>query len=411
MKTIRENIETAVLGKYDVIVVGGGPAGVSAAISAARRGASVLLTEKMNCLGGMWTSGLVNPVFDFNDKGGILLEIINDLKAKNAWGGFWGKCFNYEYMKSLLETKCLEAGVDVLYESICVGVMKEGSRVTGVILQNIEGRCAYESSIVIDASGDGFVCDMAGAKWDFGDTDGNVQAATLMFLVGGVPEKYRDGLQIYALLKAAFDRQNEGREPVFNMPYLITVPNTDIAVIQMAHMCAKDCLTSKGKTEMVIEGRKQALEAFEALRYFDPDFKSLCIISSAPALGVRESRRIVCEYCITDNDLMEGSKFDDAVTSCSFYVDIHPDGKNPVQTVIKTKPYHIPYRSLVPKGLEGILVAGRTISGTHLAMASFRVTGTCSAMGEAAGKAAAYSALNDIPLRNVKAEVFKPEII
>ena len=117
MEMISEQLQTPVRGTYDVIVSGGGPSGCAAAIAAARAGASVLLVERQNCLGGMWTSGFVNPLFDAANKGGLLAELIGDLKKADAWGGFWNISFHYEYMKTLLEQKCMEAGVTLLYET------------------------------------------------------------------------------------------------------------------------------------------------------------------------------------------------------------------------------------------------------------------------------------------------------
>jgi hypothetical protein len=148
------------------------------------------------------------------------------------------------------------------------------------------------------------------------------------------------------------------------------------------------------------------MEAFEVLSRFDPDFKDLCLIQSAPSLGVRESRRIVGDYTLSEQELLEGAKFYDGICTCGFGIDIH-NNESTAQTVVHTKPYQIPFRCLLPKGLENIIVAGKTISGTHIAMASYRVTGNCFAMGEAAGKAAAYCVNHGCKTREVPAEIIK----
>ncbi len=392
---------------YDVIVVGGGPAGTAAAISAGRAGAKVLLIEKENCLGGMSTAGFVNPLFDHENKGGLLREVINELKARNAWGGFWKESFIYEYMKEISESMCLDAGVDILFDTRCCGAIMEGNRIKGVIAENIEGRTEYSAGAVIDCSGDACVCNDAGAKWLIGDeNDGSCQAMTLMYLMGGLPGKYRneDGLMMYDVLENAYKKQNLGNTSPYRMPFLIPVPNSDFAVLQLTHMRNYNPLSARDRTKAVIEGRKQMLTTFEALRDFDEDFRSSYLIASAPLLGIRESRRIVGEYTLTEEDLVNGIKFDDSVCEATFVIDIHCENDTS-QASKSVKPYDIPYRSLIPKGIEGLLAAGKTISGTHIAMASYRVTGNCWAMGEAAGSAAAYAVKNHVSVRNVPNEI------
>ena len=205
---------------------------------------------------------------------------------------------------------------------------------------------------------------------------------------------------MFDLLKEAFEKENLGKKAVFNMPYLITVPDSDFAVIQSTHMRGYMPLSSMDRTMAVIEGRKQALDAFEALKRYDPDFRDLYIISSAPMLGIRESRRIIGEYYITDEDVATGASFEDEIAKATFGIDIHPAGSDK-QDCRPVKAYGIPYRSLIPKNIKGLLVAGKCISGSHLAMASYRVTGNCCAMGEAAGLASAYSSKNKCDLRDV----------
>ena len=397
----------AVKNRYDVVVVGGGPSGSAAAIAAGRMGASVLLIEKENCLGGMSTAGFVNPLFDHANKGGLLREYIDELKSRNAWGGFWRESFVYEYMKELLERKCLEAGADLLYDTRYVGAEMDGSRITGVRTENIEGRKTYLGGVVIDASGDGAVAADAGAPWELGDENGQCQSMTLMYLIGGLPDKYRneDGLMMYDVLEAAFARQNAGGHSPFARPYLIPIPNSDFAVLQLTHMRGYSPLDAAGRTMAVIEGRRQMIATFEALRDFDEDFKNAYLIQSAPLLGVRESRRILGEYLLTEEDCVSGARFEDAVADVTFGIDIH-DSDSKKQTCRGVKPYQIPFRCLIPKNVEGLLVAGKTISGTHAAMASYRVTGNCVAMGEAAGKAAAWAALHNASVRKVPVEVY-----
>lgn len=393
---------------YDVIVVGGGPSGSAAAIAAGRAGSRVLLIEQENCLGGMWTSGLLSPLFDADNKTGIMKELVEELTAKNAWGGFWQISYIQEYMKHFLEEKALQAGVTLLYESKYAGVCAENGTVRGVYVRNVEGETYYEGKIVIDATGDGHLAADAGAEWAMGDENGNCQSMTLMFLVGGIPEKYKDGFVMYQVLEEAYRKQGLGKHSPFKMPYLIPIPNSNYATVQLTHMDGSVALDAKKRTLAVIEGRRQMIDVFEALKGFDPDFKDLSLIASAAQLGVRESRRIIGDYYITEEDLLKGSKFPDGVCTATFNVDIHVPNSTE-QHNQNVMPYEIPYRAMLPKGLSNVLVAGRCISGSHVAMASYRVTGNCCAMGEAAGKAASYAAKNGVTPREVPNEVVVPQ--
>lgn len=402
-----ESLQTILKEPYDVIVAGGGPSGCAAAIAAGRSGASVLLIEQQTCLGGMWTSGFVNPLFDSENKAGLLAELIGELKQENAWGGFWGISFHYEAMKELLERKCLEAGVELLYDTRCVGVLRAGNEVRGVTVENIDGRSAFPTGIVIDATGDAALAADAGAQWLLGENDsGECQAMTLMFLVGNIPQKYRSGLNLHEILQKAYAREGLNRKAPFEQPYLIPVPESGFGVVQLTHMRGYSPVSAEERTKAVLEGRRQVMDVFRVLKKYDDDFCSLELLQTAPMLGIRESRRIVGEYTLTEEDVRTGARFPDAVTTAAFGIDIHNSGST-TQTCIPVKAYQIPYRALIPRGVEGMLVAGKTISGSHIAMASYRVTGDCFAMGEAAGKAACYAAEKKISVRAVPPEIYR----
>ena len=401
MEYISENLKTAVYGEYDVVVVGGGPAGVSAAIACGRSGLKTLIIEKFNCLGGAWTTGFMNPFFDGEDKAGFVREIIDELKARGHFGGFWNKSFNYEYMKHILENKAKEAGVEVLYNTVFSRALVEDKKVTGVIAENISGRFAFMAKTVIDASGDGWVAASAGCPFDIGE-DGDerkCQAMTLMFLVGNIPEKYRDGLKLYDKLNAAYEQA--GAEIPFKVPYLIPVPNSHFGVVQFSHVYDYHPLDASELTKATAECRQQIIEAFEYLTKYDDEFKDLELITSSSVLGVRESRRIIGEYTLTLDDILAGRKFDDAVAIVTFGADLHTKS-NKGQHCFKVQPYNVPLRALIPKGYDGIIVAGRCISGDRNAMASYRVTGDCAQMGENAGYALAEAMKRGIDIREVK---------
>lgn len=409
MNIVREALETPVLGNYDVIVVGAGPAGCGAAIASARGGAKTLILDKFNCLGGLWTTGFMNPFFDIRNKGGIVEELIDEHKARGTWGGFRDISFHYETMKQILEQKMLEAGADILFNTLFCKTIVEDKRVKGVIVENIDGRGAYLADTVIDCTGDGNVAADAGCAFDIGE-DGDYktcQAMTLMFLVGNIPEKYEKGLMIGELLEAAY--QKEGKEIPFRKPFLIPVPTTKYGVVQFTHMYEYHPLKANEITAATIEGRRQMNEAFTLLKKHDPDFRDLELITSADVLGVRESRRILGEYYLTDEDIFSGKHFDDDISEARFGVDTHPKNGR-AQVCRKTPPFGIPFRCLIPRDVDGLLVAGRCISGSHLAMAAYRVTGNCCSMGEAAGKAAAYVKKHGGSFRTLDAKTVREHI-
>ena len=398
---INETLTTPVLGEYDAVVVGAGPAGCGAALALGRSGMKTLLIEKFNCLGGAWTTGFMNPFFDFCEKAGIVQELVEELQAAGQFGGFWNMSFNYEYMKSILEKKMQEAGVEVLYNTTFSRTLVEGTNVYGIVAENIEGRFAVLAKTVVDCTGDGSVAASAGCPFELG-VDGDYkecQAMTLMFLVGNIPEKYKDGLMIFEKLNAVYEKA--GKQIPFRVPYLIPAPHSHFGVIQFTHMYEYDPLSAKDLTKATMEGRQQLMDAFEFLTKYDEEFKDLELITSSSVLGVRESRRIIGEYRMSTDDILSGARFDDAVALVTFGADLHTKS-NKGQNCFQVRPYHIPMRALLPKGYTGIVVAGRCISGSREAMASYRVTGNCAQMGESAGYYIAESIKNNVDIRDVK---------
>ncbi len=399
MKYVEEKLETEILGEYDVIIVGGGPSGVGAAITSGRRGLKTLLIEKSGCLGGMQTSGLVNPMFDCENKNGIVKELVDELKAKGKFGAFWNICFDYEYMKVLLDRKVKEAGVDILFDTSFSKALCENGRVYGVITESKGGRCAYLSKYVIDCSGDALVAYDAGVKTYLGGKDGELQSATLMFMIGNTDYLQGGRDDLYNIMKDHLEKPDCKYVLPYKHAYIIKLPDTNCAVVQLTHMTVHDPFDMSDVSSLYLEGRKQAVEAFEFIRSI-PKFSEITLLQTAPLIGIRESRRIEGEYTLTAEDMVAGKTFDDGFTTVTFGIDIHKsDGS--AQEVIRTKPYEIPFRCLIPKGYEGLLVAGKTISGTHEAMASYRVTSDCMAMGEAAGEAVCEAIKNNIGIREV----------
>lgn len=390
--TINEQLSTEVAGEYDVIVVGGGPSGAVAGIAAAREGAKTLVLEREFYLGGMWTGGLVNPLFDYHAKDGILAEIIEEHKKLGSWGGFGGMCFSYENMKRILEDKLTSAGGEVLFGANFSRALVEGNRVCGVVCECRGKRMAFLAKYVIDCTGDAEVATSAGCKFEIGRPSDNLcQAMTLMFTVGNIEFMQHTCDDLRILIEDALKKNDTGYRLPYTRPYIIQIPNSKTAVVQLTHMRGYDPFSGKDIASALIEGRKQAYEVVEFLKNNVEQFKDIELLETAPLLGIRESRRIVGEYVLTKEDCIEGRRFEDEVTTAAFNIDIH-DPLSDAQQCYKVKRYGIPLGCLIPKGYEGIFVAGRSISGTHEAMASYRVTGNCAAMGEYIGRYAAKKA-------------------
>lgn len=401
MDFIKETLQTPVKGKYDVIIVGAGPAGCGAARACGEKGLKTLILDRFNCLGGAWTVGFMNPLFDHANKNGFIKELKNALQSKNKWGGFANMSFHYEYMKVILERTLQDLDVDMLFNTTFSKAITEGNRVVGVVVENIEGRSAYLADFVMDCTGDGAVAADAGCAFEIGENGDytECQAMTLMFLVGNIPEKWKNGGMIFENLNRAYEK--EGLDIPFTRPYLIPVPDTRFGVVQFTHMYNYNPLSAKDITKANIEGRKQMMEAFEAVKKHDADLGALELIASSITLGVRESRRIIGEYTVTTDDIIEGTHFEDAVCDATFNVDVHTKS-NKGQRYYDVKPYQIPLRALLPKGWDGIVVAGRCISGSRDAMASYRVTGNCCQMAENAGYILAYAKEKNIPIAHVQ---------
>jgi len=413
---IEKERETPIIAEVDVLVVGGGPAGVGAALAAARNGAKTMLIERWGFLGGMWTAGLVNPLFDYKNKGGIIAELVSRLKARGAWKSHrFLNTFDPETMKFILDQMMEESGVTVLFYTLAVDVIVKDNQIKGVIIENKSGRQAILAKIVIDCTGDGDIAAKAGAPYEKGRReDGLMQPMTLMFRLSNVTFHQEKWDQLYELMKEAVKR---GVKYPWRTPsaWIIHLPNKGDAVVQLTHIFKVDGTDAWDLTKAVIEGRKIVMDTVKLFKNI-PELESVALIDSAVSIGIRETRRIIGEYVLTLEDMIKGRKFDDGVLTCTFGIDIHePDPKNvpplPEDLVSQKyptiKPYQIPYRCLVPLKIDNLLVAGRCISGSHEAHASYRVTGDCIAMGQAAGTAAALCVKNGVTPRELDASLLR----
>lgn len=401
--------EIPVLHETDVLVVGGGPAGVSAAFAAAELGKKVMIVEQFNCLGGVATAGGHGHICLYSSNGtderivgGHTFEIAKRV-ARAGYGVHDNSfCdFEVEGMKLVLEEMASELGVELLYHSFFSDAYVDGKTVKCAIIQNKNGLSAIRAKMIVDATGDGDVAAMAGCKFEYGeDGTGNCQPVTLMFTIGGVDyDRVREFRgNDYKLEKVWKSAQKNGDMRPFQhciMGWWWTPTRPDQLGINFTHVNFINALKAEDLTAATLEARKQAYESIQVYRKYIPGMEKCHIISTPNTIGIRESRRIVGKYTLTKNDVLSQRNFPDSIGYGSFFIDIH-NCSGPGMDKKTVRPdngfkYQIPYRILVPEGINNLLVAGRCASTDHEALGSLRVMPQCGVMGEAAGAAAAIA--------------------
>lgn len=392
--------EVPVHDQYDVVVCGGGPAGIAAAIAAGRAGAKTCIIELNGCLGGVWTAGLLSYILDSINKTGLIVEIRERLRARGAVGDKLD-LYDAEAMKLLLDEMCAEAGVEIrLYTHVVSASVAEG-RIDHVILEAKEGRFAVGGTCFIDTTGDGDLAALAGCGFDVGrESDGLAQPMTLMALVANVPADVRanyDSRWFSATCIAKDEFWGKliagGHSPSYTKPSLFPLPN-GLCALMVHHDYERSAFRSRDLTAATINGRREVAAAVAAMRTFSTEWKDVTLVATAQAVGVREGRRIHGLYTVNVADIVAGVRHPDAVACVTFPIDVHSVKKSEgggysSGNVAKQEPYDIPLRALIAKDVTNLFMAGRCISGDFLSHASYRVTGNSVATGEAAGGAAA----------------------
>ena len=406
---------------YDIIVCGGGFAGVSAAIAAGRKGAKVLLIDANNCLGGAAGESLVNPFMPYHTRkdgellllsDGLFTEICEELKkltcAFNGTeylpDGKVSKTFNEEYLKIVLQRMALGAGVKLLFHTQVIGVKKEGRRITAVTVSNKSGIYDIGCSVVIDATGDADVAALAGNETVLGrETDHLCQTMTLCFRVSNIdiPRFDADRANMQAKYKKF---REEGKIKNVREDVLVFRTTSDnILHFNSTRVVKYDPTNAEDVTEAELIAREQVAELFDFLKKNVDGCQNAVLVSTAMRIGVRESRMIRGDYVLTQDDLLECRVPDDTVSVCNYDIDIHnPEGSGTSHYYFpEGKYYGIPYRCLIAKDFRNLLAAGRCISSTHEAQASYRIMPTCCTLGQAAGVAASMAIGRDGDVRNI----------
>lgn len=393
----------------DVLVCGGGPAGFCAAVAAARAGANVLLIEQTNCLGGIAAAGGHNHLClytswgtDERVVGGVPFEMVQ--RVVDMGYGVYNRGnadFELEGMKLALERIAAEAKVKLLYHTLFADAIVKDGKCVGAYIQNKSGRQAVLAKRTIDATGDADVAASAGVPYEMGRrSDGACQPATLMFTIGGVDWKrvceFRKGdHQLAHVWKAAQDAGDMEPFQSCIMGWWWTPTRPDQVGQNFTHIVGVDCTNAESITKATIEGRRQAFGMIPVFRKYVPGMENCYLISTAALLGTRESRRIVGEHVLSDEEIVKQATWEDSVCYGSFFIDVHnctgPGMDEETYRPQRGFKYQIPYRCIVPRRVDNLLVAGRCISVTHRALGSTRVMPQCGALGQAAGAAAALS--------------------
>lgn len=404
MEKISYNRDLPVEGGWDVIVCGSGPAGICAAVSAARQGEKTLLLERYGALGGNLTLGNVTTIMGDISSGGLSKEIDSLLNSPDSGTGI-----DRESAKLRLTRLVSDAGVAFRLQAPVIDVIHDEKMIRGLVVQTPEGPVCLQGKVYVDATGDGYVAAMAGAEVMYGrDGDGLVQPVSMMYTIDGInPENtltccheehttvMKNGVEYLQLCK---DAEREGRLPknvsIVRL-YHTNVPGERLVNATQFNGCRTLKAEDIAQAETVLQ--QQLVQVNEFLRREVPGFEHIRVRSSADTLGIRESRRIRGLYELTAEDLIAGRRFDDAVVNgANFSIDIHnPSGGGQSETEgcpHRAQPYDIPMRALQPSGIENLVLSGRCISGSHRAHASYRVMNIAMAIGQAAGCMASEAA-------------------
>ena len=397
--------------KYELIVVGGGFGGVGAAIAAARNGVKTLLIEKTNSLGGEAAKGLVMPFMSNRTKigdnfkwlsGGIFSEMTDRLNE--AGYGIGKTRYHDEYLKLLLNRLVLESGAELLFDTTVVSVEREGNTIKSVDVFGKGKTYKLEADYFIDASGDANLTAMAGFPFRLGrDEDNLCQPMTLCFRMTGVDkESFKEHRDEINPLYKKFKEEGKFKNPREDVLVFDTLIDNCLH-FNTTRIVKLDPTNIFDVTKAEIEAREQMFEIFEFLKENFECFKNSEIISSAAEIGVRESRMIDGEYLLTGEEIKKCPGFEDSIAVGNYDIDIHnPTGSGTSHYYFPAGEYYeIPYRTLVPKNSENLLVAGRCISVDHEAQASVRIMPIVCCLGEAAGTAIAVAKSNGTDVKNV----------
>lgn len=444
MKTVTIPAQTIpVIAETDVLVVGSGPGGLSAAVSAARAGVDTILIERYGCFGGNLTQVGVEGIAWYRrpetvDVEGIGIEFEQRAKAHHASYDepqSTSQGINGELFKVLADNWVQESGIQPLLHATAVNLLRDGDKVTGIVVQSKSGRHAILAKRIVDATGDADIANMAGAPLRKTPKE-EMMAVTVMFSCSGVNkarflEYVRENPMRYMDWGKEWQIQTDGKEDELFSPYLdepfekarekgIIPPGLksiggtwsgisaagDATYLNMVHMGGYDGTDLHDLTRAEIEGRRQAMLAIKALQQFAPGFANAGLRNFGMTLGIRDTRKIVGRYNLTEQDVRHQGRFDDAIGIFPEFI----DGYGVLILPTTGRYFHLPYGALVPQGVDNLLVAGRSIAGDKISHASVRNMMCCTVAGQGAGVAAAVSVKQGTTTAEVNMDCVQAEL-
>ena len=419
MKTITEpQRETPVLAEADVVVVGGGPAGIGAALASARNGAKTILVEQFGSLGGMQSQALSSSfsLVDPEIHGGIIMEILDGLRKGGAIlrdnsvytrrSGFTGVAFDCEYYRYLLDGMMTEAGVKLLYHTFGVGAATEENRIKAVFIECLQGRYAILGKVVIDTTGNADIAWKSGAPClegahPRGRGKGRHMGFGCRFYISGVdadkyenfrrenPEEWKGMLVGARLIRKAME---SGEYYGYRKTIILRVVKPGVALLEGLHYplpLGHHGWMIEDVTAGEIDLRKQIWSVWNLIKSNVPGFEHSSVEKTGTIPILRDTHRILGEYVLTEEDIYQGKAFDDSIAISNMGPDVYgPDGEHTYDIVL---PHDIPYRCLVSKETDNLLAAGATFSADFYAWAADRYSSPSICTGQAAGTAAAMA--------------------
>ncbi|AUP81561.1 FAD-dependent oxidoreductase [Flavivirga eckloniae] len=413
-------------GSFDVIVVGAGSAGATAAISAGRQGAKTLLLERLPFLGGTSTAvldtfyGYYTPgTQSIKVVGGIADDVVNELAKYNAsferpntFGAGTGVTYHPEYLKVVWEKMVIEAGCNVLLNAWVQDVILEKGKVTGLVVATKDGLKVFRCKQVIDTSGDADICHQAGLPYELAGEIDPAQTMTTTFKMVNVDLAKRKTVtkqEVNTLMEKAAATGNYNLPRKEGSDHITPVDHMTATIMTRITSFKKDeegqvinAADAQLLSEAEIEGRLQAIEYIRFLKDYVPGYEKSALSTFGVQIGIRETRRVEGEYRLTAEDVLSAKKFEDQIGLCGAPMEDHHDGEGVKwQYLPDGKTVGIPYRTLVPQNSENVFVAGRCFSANHVAHSSVRSMAQCMVMGEAVGVAAVLAIKNNVKPKDV----------
>ncbi|WP_063131626.1 FAD-dependent oxidoreductase [Nocardia fusca] len=422
-----------ILDTVDVLVVGGGAAGVAAATVAAEAGASVVLVEKYGFCGGAAVAGMsgtvcgmyaasdtpgspVQIVQGFSERFSVELTERGGLTAPQMYGKTWTAAHDPLVWREAAETMLLDVGVRILFHTNVIGVIMEGASYEGVVVESTAGRSLIRARRTIDASGDGAVIARAGHRYTYGD-NGRIQNPTMFFRIAGVDvDRFLDfyghdticSPDVSADIVAA---RAEGLDLPRQKIWIFQTPRPGELMVNATRLVGFDgrmlnVVDPVDFTEAEIGGRRQVRSYAEYLKLRMPGCENSYVVDTGTEVGIRQTRTIAAVQQLTNTDVLEHRKRADGIARVPWPIELH-DGDKPKLHWILDDFYEVPFDALIPEAGDNIIVAGRCLGAEHEALASARVTAQCFEYGHAAGVAVCQSLEHDVPLREIRGEAVR----